>query len=163
MLLRKTGKFLYRTGVILIDCERCRFDLERIFSQIDGGLYSYYPDFLGMSPTFLQHHPYKIGELDPRWNSLDYWDRETKAIHYTDLSTQPWKYHNHPYGKLWFDYFQEAIAAGYISRQDIHISIERAYVRRDIMQGNFSHKSILRHLNFNLGQFADKVRTKFNL
>ena len=157
----ETGKCLYRTSVMLIDCKKSRFDLESIFSQVDGDLYSYYPDFIGMSPIFLEHHPHKIGALDPRWNSLDYWNKETKAIHYTDLSTQPWKYHNHPYGDLWFNYFQEAIAAGYVSWQDIHISIERAYVRRDIMQGNSAHKSTLRHLNFN--QFVDKVRTKFNL
>jgi hypothetical protein len=87
---------------------------------------------------------------------------ERKTLIYS-LHKQPWKYHDHPYGDLWFNYFQEAIAAGYVSWQDIHISIERAYVRRDIMQGNFSHKSTLKHLNFNLGQFADKVRPKFNL
>src|SRR5215467_6193839 len=85
----ESGQRFYRTSVMLMDCDRLRFDLDTIFSQIHDGLFSYFPDFLGMSPTFLRYHPHKIGELDPRWNSLDRWDAETKAIHYTDLSTQP--------------------------------------------------------------------------
>jgi hypothetical protein len=156
----ETGKCLYRTSVALFNCERCRFDLNAMFSEIDGGLYSYYPDFMHMSSTFLEHHPYRIAALDPRWNSLDYWNSETKAIHYTCLSTQPWKYYNHPYGELWFKFFREAIAAGYISGEDIFLSTERGYVRRDIMHGNFWYQSVLKQFQLNLAQIIGK--TKFN-
>jgi len=149
----ETGQLLHRTSVSLINCDRCRFDLDTIFAEIDRGVYSHYPDFSGMSSDLLEHHPYRIGPLDPRWNSLDYWNSETKAIHYTRLTTQPWKYYNHAYGELWFKYFREAIAAGYISCNDVALSIERAYVRGDIMHGNFWYQSVLKQFQLKLAQF----------
>jgi lipopolysaccharide biosynthesis glycosyltransferase len=152
------GQGLYRTSVTLMNCESWRLDLDTIFSQIDRGLYAYYPDFFHLGPPFRTHHPYRIGELDPRWNSLDCWNQETKAIHYTNLAMQPWKYHNHPYGELWFQYFREALASGYITREDIQLSIERACVRRDILDGNFWHKCLVKKFGRTLGQLATKFK-----
>lgn len=123
------------TSVMLIDCSQCRFDLEQIFKEIDEGLYSYF-EFSRMSPKFRQHHPYKIGELDPNWNVFDRRDENTKLIHYTELLTQPWKYPHHPYGELWFQNFREAIDAGLISDWDITLSVMRSTVRTNIREGN---------------------------
>ena len=133
---------MWGLSVMLIDCEQCKFDLETIFSEIDQGLYSY-TEFSGMSPKFLAHHSYKIGEMNSHWNVFDYWDSQTKLIHYTDLYRQPWKYQNHPYGELWFEYLNEAVKAGYITQQDIDLSIIRAYVRPNMLEGNFSRKGHL--------------------
>lgn len=126
---------LWGLSAMLIDCEKCRFDLEEIFAEIDEKLYSA-TDFSQMSPRFLQYHPYQIGTLDPRWNDFDYYDSETNLIHYTNLYTQPWKAPNHPYGDLWFKYFHEAIEKGYITQEDISVSLVRSYVRRDLVKGN---------------------------
>lgn len=130
-----TSQNLWGLSVMLIDCEQTRFDLETYFSEIAQGLYTY-TDFSCMSPVFLAHHPFKIGQLDPQWNVFDYWDEQTKLIHYTNLCTQPWKYPHHPYGELWFEYFAEARKAGYITERDIELSLVRSYVRRDILAGN---------------------------
>jgi lipopolysaccharide biosynthesis glycosyltransferase len=129
------GKELWALSVMLIDCEKCQFKLETYYKEIAQGLYGE-KDFACMSPSFLTHHPYKIGKLNPHWNVLDYVDKDTKLIHYTNLHTQPWKHPHHPYGKLWFTYFQEAIAAGYVTQKDIDLSLVRSYIRRDIMKGN---------------------------
>ena len=59
--------------------------------------------------------------------------------------------------------FREAIAANYISWDDISLSIERAYVRRDIMHGNFWHQAALKQFQCNLAQFFDKTKSKFNV
>jgi lipopolysaccharide biosynthesis glycosyltransferase len=154
----ETGRFLYRTSVMLIHCERFRLDLQNIIDEVDRGLYTIHPDFFQMSSSFLARHPYRIGELDPRWNSLDCWDRDTKAIHYTCLGTQPWKYHNHRYGQLWFRYFHEAIEAGYICQADIDLTIERGYVRRDIVYGNFWHRVILNQGIHHASAFYSRLR-----
>lgn len=132
-----TGTDLWGLSVMLIDCDKCRFDLELIMNEIDRGFYSL-ADFTGMSQAFLARRSYSIAELDPRWNVFDYWDRHTYLIHYTNLHAQPWKYQNHPYGELWFEYFQEAIESGYITAEDIKLSIDRGYVRRNLLKGNFS-------------------------
>lgn len=128
------GKELWGLSVMLIDCQRCRFDLEKFVNEIDADLYSM-SDFSCMGPRFLAHHPYKIGELDPAWNVFDRWDNRTRLIHYTNLDTQPWKYPNHPYEELWFRYFGEALAEGYLTPKDIELSMLRAYVRRDLLGG----------------------------
>lgn len=129
------GEKLWGLSVMLIDCQRCRFDLEGIVDEIDAGLYSM-SDFSCMAPRFLAYHPYKVGQLDPAWNVFDQWDNRTKLIHYTNLLAQPWKYPNHPYGELWFSYFNEALAEGYVTVKDIELSMMRAYVRRDLLDGN---------------------------
>ncbi|MEA5526327.1 glycosyltransferase [Nodularia spumigena] len=136
---------LWGLSVMLIDCKQTRFDLETYFNEIAQGLYTY-TDFSCMSPAFLAHHPLKIGQLDPQWNVFDYCDEQTKLIHYTNLNTQPWKYPHHPYGELWFEYFEEARKAGYITERDIEFSLVRAYVRPDILQGNapIHHRQFLR-------------------
>lgn len=130
------GRELWGLSVMLIDCQKCRFDLEEIVTEIDAGLYSI-SDFSCMSPAFLARHPYTIGPLDPMWNVFDHWDQRTKLIHYTNLDTQPWKYPNHPHGELWFSYFNEALAQGYVTSEEVELSKIRAYVRRDLLNGNF--------------------------
>jgi lipopolysaccharide biosynthesis glycosyltransferase len=134
------GAELWGLSVMVIDCKRCRFDLERIIDEIDASLYSI-SDFSCMSPGFLAHHPYRIGRLDPAWNVFDQWDDRTKLIHYTNLYTQPWKYPNHPYGELWFKYFDEALAAGYVTAKDIELSMVRGYARPDLLEGNFRSRA----------------------
>ncbi|MGG6269255.1 glycosyltransferase [Leptolyngbya sp. AN03gr2] len=129
------GEALWGLSVMLIDCEKCQFDLELYFEEIAQGLYTY-EDFSCMSPRFLKHHPFSIEELDPRWNVFDSYDQDTRLIHYTNLSTQPWKHPNHSYGELWFQYFRDAIADGTVLQTDIDLSLIRSYVRQDLMAGN---------------------------
>jgi hypothetical protein len=131
------GSGLWGLSVMLIDCAKCRFELEAIMEGVDRGLYSY-TDFSEMSPAFLRHHPYDIGELDPNWNVFDRVDERTKLIHYTNLFTQPWKAPNHPAGDLWFKYFNEAVAAGAITKEDIDKTLLRSYARRDLLKGNWT-------------------------
>jgi lipopolysaccharide biosynthesis glycosyltransferase len=142
---------LWGLSVMLIDCEKCKFDLESICAELTKTLYTY-TDFSCMSQTFLAYHSYKIGELDPKWNVFDYYDKDTKLIHYTNLYTQPWKHPNHPYGDLWFNYFREAMAAGYITERDIELSLVRSYVRQSLLEGNSpkadSHNCIKEAINF---------------
>lgn len=124
-------------AVLVLDCEKVKFDLESLLDEVDINLYSD-RDLMHFTTTFRSVHPFKIGDFEPNWNVRDYWDKYTKLVHYTNLITQPWKYPNHPYGELWFQYFNEAIAAGYVTQKDIDISMVRAYVRLDLMKGNFS-------------------------
>ncbi len=127
----------YCPAIMLIDCDRVQFDLESLIHEVDQERYSD-RDLMHMTTRFRSFHPFQIGEFDPQWNIRDYWDQQTKLIHYTNLETQPWKYHDHPYGELWFQYLYEAIQEGYVTQRDIDLSKVRAYVRPDLMRGNFS-------------------------
>lgn len=129
------GNECWGLSVMLIDCANCRFDLDRYFREIDEGLYTN-SDLHQMTPAFLSHCPFEIGELDPFWNVFDQHDERTKLIHYTNLLTQPWKFPGHPHAELWFRYFREALAAGVITQRDVDVSLMRAYARQDILQGD---------------------------
>jgi len=129
------GPGSWASSVMLIDCERTCFDLERIFDDIDQGVYKA-GDFSRLSRAFCDRHTCRVGELDPRWNEFDQRATETKLVHYTNLMTQPWKYPGHPAGDLWFDYFYQALASGTLTARDIDTSIERGYARPDILAGN---------------------------
>ena len=135
--LEKRRGATWALSVMLVNCDRCDFDLEKINSELEEGIYSY-SDFAQMHPNFLKSHHYKIGEMNPQWNVFDFMDKNTKLLHYTNLQTQPWKYYDHPFGKLWFKYFEEARQAGYISDDNIHLTIMRGNVRKDIKRGNAS-------------------------
>ena len=112
------GEPMHAMSTLLIDCERCPFDLSQVFDEIDRGLYSY-TQFSQMGKEFLRVHPYQIGELDERWNVFDRYDSQTKIIHYTNLETQPWKFAGHPFGDIWFKYLSKARDAGFVTEKDI--------------------------------------------
>ena len=124
---------LWDLGVMLIECSRSRFDLEKIFEEIDAGIYAY-SDFTRMSPEFLKHHPYRVGELDARWNVFDRQERDTRLIHFTNLESQPWKYPNHPYEKIWLQYFREAVDSGEVTERDIELSRMRSCARPGLLK-----------------------------
>ena len=123
----------WAASVMLMDCSKCRFDLEQIFDEIDAGKYSY-GDFTKMGDSFLSLHPHEIRELDARWNVFDRCETDTKIIHYTNLMTQPWKFAGHPFESLWFSYFFEAKESGFITDVDLQRATWRGYARPDIRE-----------------------------
>ncbi|QFZ92210.2 glycosyltransferase [Synechococcus elongatus] len=148
---------LWGLSVVLFDCDRCRFPLEQFIDDLEAGEYSY-RDLLCMSPRFLAKHPYQIGGLDPRWNSFDYADRETRLIHYTDLKRQPWKRPGHPYGDLWFKAMQQALESGTLTESEISQAIRRFNVRDDICEGNRPRWLSRRRLRTWLHQIKQQLR-----
>lgn len=127
----KMGSDRWALSVMLMNCATCRFDLEKYLDEVEAGKYTT-TDYHQLSPEFLKHHPFKVGKLDGKWNDFDHFDANTKVIHYTNLCTQPWKEAGHPYGSLWFQYFQEARAKGFVTDEDINKTILRGYVRKDL-------------------------------
>jgi hypothetical protein len=130
----------YDTGewgpsVLLLDCEKSRFDLEQIVDEIDALKYSY-SEFTRFAAAYLAVHPHEIRELDPVWNTFDRHDEKTKLIHYTSLMQQPWRVPGHPYAALWFRMFREAVEAGSITETDIHKATCRGYARHDIREAS---------------------------
>lgn len=132
-------------SVMLLDCARARFDVERYFADVERGEYTS-EDLHQLRPAFLRVHPLKVGRLDPSWNDLDHLDSNTKLLHYTHLLTQPWKFPGHPHAAIWFEHFEEARAAGHITATDVDLSLTRAYVRRDLLGAGEARSSKVRDL-----------------
>ena len=138
----ETDQKKWGLSMILIDCAKCQFAPEHYFQEISDGKYTY-TDLHQMTPAFLEYHPFKIGTISPGWNDFDQLTEKTKLIHYTDLFRQPWKAQGHPFGKLWFQYFHEAIEAGELTKEDVEKTRTRFYVRPNIWEGNTPQKPSL--------------------
>lgn len=110
------------TSVLLFDCEK--------FADLD-----WWPSIQEMKDSNwgIKHYNQLLwshdmfGFLPTRWNCLDgrgYKENWTRLIHYTDMSSQPWRpyperlsYHTHPVPiaeELWMKFYYEAEKAGVI-------------------------------------------------
>lgn len=132
-------------SAMLINCNRCRFDLNAIVADIESGRFEL-KDFMQFTAKFLSAYPFEIGQLPRRWNDFDYMDDDTRIIHYTNLSTQPWKRAGHPFGDIWHQYFHESIQSGHISPEEVDITVLRGFCRFDVLQGNSRWKHLFRVL-----------------
>lgn len=129
------GQMRWGLSVSLYDCGGRRFELDLYACEMAEGKYGY-NDLQQLTSSFLAHHPFKVGALDPNWNCYDELSDKTKLIHYTNLHTQPWKVRGHRHGGLWFRYLAEAREAGLVTEADIELAIRRWYVRPDLRKGN---------------------------
>ncbi len=111
-------------SVLLIDCERCRWDIEEIVRGLDEGRYSYRQLMADLCIV----PPDEIGEnLDPMWNCLEHFEAgRTKLLHYTDMDMQPWRHRHNPLGSIWRAYYRAAVEAG---------AVDPAVVERGIAGG----------------------------
>jgi hypothetical protein len=80
------GRPTYLTGVMLLDCPKlthwCWHD--EVVDLFAGRL-----DYWDMLQLVTEPKD-NVGELEDRWNSLDILTDETRLLHFTRLSTQPW-------------------------------------------------------------------------
>jgi hypothetical protein len=78
---------LYSSAVMLLDCAKLSdWDWER---DIDDLFSCKLP--LGPWLSLVDVPPHKIGNFEEMWNNLDTLTAETKLLHNTEISTQPWK------------------------------------------------------------------------
>ena len=107
-------------SVMLIDCKK--FKQKMSISSIDEWKKkSCTPKFNGLYNDYVCQLESKnlVEPLESEWNSLDTMDNNTKLIHYTEKTTQPWKpykdkhvYKRHPHilaEKTWFRYYSQSI------------------------------------------------------
>lgn len=124
-------------AVMLLDCARLDWDVEKIVQGLDDGLYTY--DQLMSELCILPES--EIGYGVPfEWNSLEHYDENTCLIHYTDMGTQPWVSTRNTNGHLWFKEVREMIAAGALDlaslKEEIALGHFRPSLNREIRYAN---------------------------
>jgi len=87
-----------RNAVLLIDCERARWNLGAIVERIDSGDVAYrglMEDFDGLGPI--------SRTIPARWNRLDEFVpvHGNSLLHFTDMRRQPWLHAGHPLESIW--------------------------------------------------------------
>jgi hypothetical protein len=116
-------------SVVLLDCERLQWRIESIVQELDDGRYTYEQLMSEMCVAD------SVGRtLDPGWNSLEaYAPGRTHLLHYTDMDTQPWVSLKNPLAHLWVECLRRAIAAGFITEEELAREIAAGHVRPSLM------------------------------
>lgn len=118
-------------AVMLLDCERLDWDIEKIISEMDEDKYNY--EQLMYDMCILDESEVKYG-IPFEWNSLEHWDTETRLIHYTDVYTQPWTECGHKLGYLWFDEVRRMLSEKKFDEATIQKDIDLGYFRPSLLR-----------------------------
>ncbi|MGO4760933.1 glycosyltransferase [Cupriavidus sp. 2KB_3] len=112
-------------SVMLLDCERLAWSIDKIVAQLDGGALTYETLMYEMRVAS------KIGHgIAPHWNSLERFEPGlTSLLHYTDMNMQPWISPDNPLESLWIDGLRRALTAGFISDAELQREIDTRHVR----------------------------------
>lgn len=116
-------------SVMLLDCEALRWDIAEIVAALDAGRLTYETLMYQMAVARNIR-----ADIPHQWNSLErYVEGETRLLHYTDMTTQPWVYTAHPFGEIWCRDLLEAIDAGAIERDMVRHHVEQGWVRPSLL------------------------------
>jgi hypothetical protein len=158
----KPGRHL---AVMVLDCERLRWDVDEIVRGLDNGRY----DYKQLMSDLVIVPEEQIAEKVPvEWNSLEYFEPgKTKLIHYTVVPTQPWKTDDNPYRELWEAEFREALAAHAIDPDLVRRSVAAGHVKPSLLSmldggtGNGGPSGVRAHrLRYTMWRAAVRARER---
>lgn len=118
-------------AVMLLDCSRLDWDIDTIVGDMDEGRYTY---------EQLMYEMYILKEEDVgyavpfEWNSLEYYDDNTRLIHYTDMGTQPWVSVSNSNGHLWFSEVRKMLADGSLDWETLKGEVRLGYFRPSLLR-----------------------------
>ncbi len=116
-------------SVMLIDCEKARWDVHAIVSGLDGR-YTY--EELMYELCILPESEIRYA-VPFAWNSLEHFDGETRLIHYTDMDTQPWVNAANRHGPRWMEEVRLMLDTGALSWSDLKTEIDLGYFRPSLL------------------------------
>jgi hypothetical protein len=120
------------TSVMLIDCEKAKWDIKDIVRRLDSNELNYHKLMFEMG--LLKKDEFVIG-ADPNWNSLDqYTEGETKLLHYTHRSNQPWKRGLSEYTHLWMEELKKAVDSGFLPKETVQRHIDKKFIGEICLQ-----------------------------
>lgn len=109
----------YLASVMLIDCEKASvWSLESLVKLIQSGAFTL-EQMMYLSEPFRDYFGITVKALSDEWNHLDVVYPESKIVHFTDMSTQPWRFHHNSISGLWDNIFLEAVDRHELERSEI--------------------------------------------
>lgn len=119
-------------AVMLLDCDRLRWDATEIVRGLDEGKYTYAELMSDMCIV----GPDGVGERIPaEWNHLEHYDPgRTRLLHYTVVPSQPWKVRGNPLEHLWLDAYREALDAGALPLSEVEAGVAAGHIRPDLLE-----------------------------
>lgn len=119
-------------AVMLLDCGRLNWDIEEIIEDLDSQKYDY--EQLMYDLCILNEDTDIKYDIPFEWNSLEYYDKDTCLIHYTDMATQPWVSCNNKYDYLWFNEVRLMLENSNLSLDDLNEEIRLKYFRKSLLR-----------------------------
>jgi hypothetical protein len=114
-------------SVMLLDCDRLRWNPDDIVPGLDAGRYGYDQLVTGLC---LEPEANVRPGLAIEWNSLDRLEPgRTALVHYTHLETQPWVHARHPHGDAWVEALRAAVEAGDVVAAELEEAVARGWIR----------------------------------
>lgn len=119
-------------SVMLLDCDRLRWDVDDIVAGLDDGRYDYRQLMFDLCVV----PPEQLDDTVPSsWNHLErYEPDETNLVHYTIVPTQPWKNARNPLTALWEEGFRDAVAAATVARWEVEVGIAAGHLRPELLE-----------------------------
>ena len=146
-----------QTSVMLLNCERLKWDIEKIVADLDEGRY----DYEGLMRDMRLEPEFAVQpNIPPMWNSLEiYVPGKTRLLHYTDMKYQPWVDRRNPHADLWVDTLREALDTGFVTQTELEEAVQDGYVRPSLLWELRTPQSRRRNVRALLGPLLD-VRYK---
>jgi hypothetical protein len=119
------------TSVMLLDCAKLsHWKLSEWEPEINKHP-EMYNAMLWVSPQSMIAKDF--GNLPEEFNHLDLYNQETKIIHFTNLSLQPWRYTGHPYAHVFLDELKAAILEDEIPLDAVQREIQYGHIYPKIL------------------------------
>jgi hypothetical protein len=118
-------------AVMLIDCSRVDWDIDRIVDGLDEQRYTY--EELMNDLCILDERDVKYG-VPFEWNSLEHLDSSTRLIHYTDMYTQPWVSPLNRNSDVWLNEVRLMLEDGTIQWRDIIEEVRLGHFRPTLLR-----------------------------
>jgi hypothetical protein len=126
-------------SVMLLDCSRLDWDIERIVQGLDQGSFTY--ENLMFDMCLLQPHEIE-DRIPPRWNCLEHYEPgDTSLLHFTVVNTQPWRNDLSPLRGVWEECYREAMAAGAVVPDEVQAGIAARWLKPALAEALALHPS----------------------
>ena len=125
------NKRINQSAVMVLDCARLDWSIEKIVTDMDHGLYNY--EQLMYEMCILDATDIR-SSVPFEWNSLEHHDSTTRLLHYTDMYTQPWTFSGNKFGNLWFEEIRRMLDNGSLKLADLLTEIESGFFRPSLLR-----------------------------
>lgn len=136
----------YLASVMLFDCEKASWNFESLIDLMDEGTLSL-SDLMYLGKDFRKYLKSDISELPNEWNHLDVFNADSKIIHFTDLTSQPWLFHHSPVSSVWENFFLESVDQNFLSKEEIVEAWANRWISRRIKALALMSKKFRRPIN----------------
>lgn len=146
------------TAVMLLDCDKLRWEASKIVAGLDEGRYGYHDLMTDMCIVA----PDQIADDIPReWNHLErYEPGVTKLLHYTVVPTQPWKNDENPLVELWMGWYRDAVADGAVPPEEVEALMAEGMAKPSLAAALGtapSRKSVLTNASMDLAMARHRI------